>query len=270
MGQRWYSGATRGQWLAFLPGIYPSYSSAEQYERNMRRMDANRSRAQSMGAVRDGPALLAGLVRCGRCGRRMTVRYQRGPGVALQPSYTCGMAASTWAEERCQQLSGTCVDEYVSGLALQAMAPAALELSLAAAEQEGGRRAETDRTWRQRHHDLDRARLRAGFMACAGKRDDKGASNSQRPQRRHRRALPEISAASVCRLGDRRKTAGQRFAIRIPAKTVTAFRPRVPCRTCRSCSRTAGRSSRPTSSLAAMSACGSPAAACRSAGRRSR
>jgi hypothetical protein len=151
----------RGQWLVFLPGVLPSYISAEQYERNMRRMDANRSRAQGMGAVRDGPALLAGLVRCGRCGRKMTVRYQRGPGGAVQPSYVCGMAAATWAEERCQQLAGPCVDDYVSGLALQAMAPAALEVSLAAAEQEEQRRAETDRIWRQRLERADYAADRA-------------------------------------------------------------------------------------------------------------
>jgi DNA invertase Pin-like site-specific DNA recombinase/DNA-binding MarR family transcriptional regulator len=160
--ERPYSGRKRvgpGQWLVFLPGVLPSYISAEQYEANMRRMDANRSRAQGMGAVRDGPALLAGLIRCGRCGRRMTVRYQRGPGGALQPSYVCGMAAATWADERCQQLAGKCVDDYVSGLALQAMAPAALEISLAAAEQEESRRSETDRIWRQR---LERADYAAG------------------------------------------------------------------------------------------------------------
>src|SRR6266699_2604114 len=157
-----YTGRVRvepGQWLVYLPGVLPSYISVEQYERIMRRMDANRSRAQGMGAVRDGPALLAGLVRGGRCGRKMTVRYQRGPGGAVQPSYVCGMAAATWAEERCQQLAGPCVDDYVSGLALQAMAPAALEVSLAAAEQEEQRRAETDRIWRQR---LERADYAAG------------------------------------------------------------------------------------------------------------
>jgi DNA invertase Pin-like site-specific DNA recombinase len=159
-----YSGRKRvesGQWLVYLPGILPSYISVEQYERNMARMDANRSRAQGMGAVRDGPALLAGLVRCGRCGRKMTVRYQRGPGGVLQPAYVCGMAAATWADERCQQLAGTCVDDYVSGLALQAMAPAALEVSLAAAEQEEGRRADADRIWRQRLERADYAADRA-------------------------------------------------------------------------------------------------------------
>ena len=91
----------------------------------------------------------------------MTVRYQRGPGGAVQPSYVCGMAAATWAEERCQQLAGPCVDDYVSGLALQAMAPAALEVSLAAAEQEEQRRAETDRIWRQRLERADYAADRA-------------------------------------------------------------------------------------------------------------
>ncbi len=164
--ERPYGGRTRverGQWLVFLPGIYPSCISAEQYERNMQRMDANRSRAQGMGAVRDGPALLAGLVRCGRCGRKMTVRCQRGPGGAPQPAYVCGMAAATWAEDRCQQLSGRCVDEYVSGLALQAIAPAALEISLAAAEQEEERRAGTGRIWRQRLE-------RAGYAADRARR----------------------------------------------------------------------------------------------------
>jgi DNA invertase Pin-like site-specific DNA recombinase/DNA-binding MarR family transcriptional regulator len=159
-----YSGRKRvgtGQWLVYLPGVLPSYISVEQYERNMARMDANRSRAESMGAVRDGPALLAGLVRCGRCGMKMTVRYQRGPGGVLQPSYVCGTANVTWADERCQQLSGTCVDDYVSSLVLQAMAPAALEVSLAAAEQEEHARSETDRIWRQRLERADYAADRA-------------------------------------------------------------------------------------------------------------
>jgi len=71
------------------------------------------------------------------------------------------MARATWAEERCQQLAGPCVDGYVSALALAAMAPAALEVSLAAAEQEESRRAEADRIWRQRIERADYAADRA-------------------------------------------------------------------------------------------------------------
>ena len=70
----------REDWIVFLPGLLPAYISIEQYEKNRQRMEANRSRSQSVGAVRTGPALLAGLVACGRCGSRMTVGYQRGGG----------------------------------------------------------------------------------------------------------------------------------------------------------------------------------------------
>jgi DNA invertase Pin-like site-specific DNA recombinase len=148
----------RDQWLVFLPGVLPAYISIEQYERNMQRLEANRSRAQSLGAVRDGPALLAGLVVCGRCGKKMTVHYQRGPGGKLHPVYVCSRDKSDYAAGQCQQLAGPCVDTHVTGLLLAAMAPAALEVSLAAAEQVEGQRTQVDRIWRQR---LERAELAA-------------------------------------------------------------------------------------------------------------
>jgi hypothetical protein len=125
----------------------------------MRRLEANRSRAQSLGAVRDGPALLAGLVTCGRCGRKMTVHYQRGRGGKLQPVYACDRNKSDYGASQCQQLAGGCVDAHVTGLLLAAMAPAALEVSLAAAGQVEAQRAQVDQIWRQR---LERAEFAAG------------------------------------------------------------------------------------------------------------
>jgi len=42
------------------------------------------------GPAREGPALLQGLVVCGRCGNRMTLRsYQRKHGTRLYPEYLC-------------------------------------------------------------------------------------------------------------------------------------------------------------------------------------
>jgi hypothetical protein len=148
----------REDWIVFLPGLLPAYISIGQYEKNMQRMDANRSRAQSLGAVRDGPALLAGLVVCGRCGKKMTVHYQRGAGGKLHPVYVCGRGKSDYAASQCQQLAGSCADAHVTGLLLAAMAPAALEVSLAAAEQAGAQRAQVDQIWRQR---LERAEFAA-------------------------------------------------------------------------------------------------------------
>ena len=151
----------REDWIVFLPGLLPAYISIEQYEKNRQRMDANRSRSQSLGAVRDGPALLAGLVACGRCGKKMTVGYQRGAGGRQQPVYVCAREKSDYGAGQCQQLAGSCVDGYVTGLLLDAMAPAALEVSLAAAEQAGAQRAQVDRIWRQRLERADFAADRA-------------------------------------------------------------------------------------------------------------
>ncbi|MGW4563965.1 recombinase family protein [Streptomyces sp. NPDC004561] len=152
----------REDWFVYLPGLLTAYISVEQYERNLERMDANRARSESIGVVRDGPAPLAGLVVCGRCGAKMTVRHQRGAGGKLHPAYVCARAKSDYGQRQCQQLAGGCVDEHVTALLLQAMAPAAVEVSLAAAEQVETQRAQVDQIWRQRleraDYSVDRAR----------------------------------------------------------------------------------------------------------------
>ncbi len=137
-------------WLVWLPGRLPAYISWEQYERNGARLRANQARAGQPGAVRNGPALLAGLVVCAKCGHRMSVRYRE----ATRCLYLCDRLAVDYGGERCQQLAGACLDRFVTQQALAALAPAALELSLAAAGQVERERAELDRLWRQR---LERA-----------------------------------------------------------------------------------------------------------------
>lgn len=138
-------------WLVLLPERLPAYISWEQYERNLARLRANQARAEAIGAVRDGPALLAGLVRCGRCGQRMTVSYS---GAGRRHQYVCGRVATDYGGDRCQQLAGPGLDRFVCQQVLAALEPAALELSLAAASQVEQERAELDRLWRQR---LERA-----------------------------------------------------------------------------------------------------------------
>src|SRR6266536_5259647 len=68
----------RGQdeWLVAIPGVLPAYITVEQYQANLARLAANAARAEQPGVVRAGSALLSGLARCGRCGRRMTVRSE--------------------------------------------------------------------------------------------------------------------------------------------------------------------------------------------------
>jgi hypothetical protein len=126
----------------FWPGVGSSSIGVGQVEPNLERMDANRARAESLGAVRDGPALLAGLVACGRCGAKTTVHYQRGSAGRLQPVYVCDRAKVDYAAASCQQLAGACLDAHVTELLLAALASAALQVSLAAAEQVQAGRAQ--------------------------------------------------------------------------------------------------------------------------------
>ncbi len=54
---------TTDEWLILLPNRCPAYISPEQFERNQARLQANRARADAMGAARSGSALLAGMPR---------------------------------------------------------------------------------------------------------------------------------------------------------------------------------------------------------------
>ena len=142
-----------GGWLVRIPDALPAYISIEQYERNLARMAANRARAVSVGAPRQGPALLAGLVACGICGHRMQVSYEAG-GRGQLHRYSCQRRHHTYGEPRCQQMAGPFLDEHVVAQLLSALAPAALELSIRAAGQVQAHRAQVERIWRQR---LERA-----------------------------------------------------------------------------------------------------------------
>ncbi|MFD8396660.1 hypothetical protein ACFV2N_47820 [Streptomyces sp. NPDC059680] len=91
----------------------------------------------------------------------MAVHYQRGRDGKLWPKYECGRLKSDYGGELCQQLAGACLDRYATGLLLAAVAPAALEVSLAAAEQAQHRREAVDRIWHQRLERADCAVNRA-------------------------------------------------------------------------------------------------------------
>ncbi|MFC4955509.1 recombinase family protein, partial [Streptomyces mauvecolor] len=82
------------------------------------------------------------------------------PWIAVKQHQT--LSKTDYGGELCQQLAGSCLDRYVTGRLLAAMAPAALEVSLAAAEQTEHRREAVDRIWRQRleraDYAVDRAR----------------------------------------------------------------------------------------------------------------
>jgi DNA invertase Pin-like site-specific DNA recombinase len=139
--------------MVLLRDRWPAYISWEDHARNCAQVTANR--AQHAGVPRGGPSLLAGLLVCGRCGRRMVTLYPQG-GRCLR--YACSREAVNYGGAACQSFSGRCLDALVGALIVQALSPAAVVASLQLAEDVELERTALQRQWRQR---LERARYEA-------------------------------------------------------------------------------------------------------------
>ena len=203
-----------GEWLVLLPGRLPAYITPEEYEANVARMAANRQTAAAPGAPRDGSALLSGLLRCGRCGgHRMTVSYHDASARSAY-GYTCGFYQVNYGTGgRCQHISGAALDDYVAGRVLDAVAPAALEVSMAAAVQAEDERATLDKLWRQR---LERAH----YAASRARRQYQLAEPVNRLVARQLEADWEAALAETARL----EADYQRFAEEQPTALTAAER----------------------------------------------
>jgi hypothetical protein len=148
-----------------LKDRFPAYITWERFEANQARLAVNRARAESAGAVRNGNALLAGVVWCGRCGKRMYVRYGR---IDRRPSYVCSTLRSDYGLPLCQSVTAAEVETWVAEQVLEALQPAVLEASLDVAAEVEQRRRQVIRHWEQR---IERARYEADraarqYQAC--------------------------------------------------------------------------------------------------------
>ncbi|MDX6669335.1 MAG: hypothetical protein QOK04_2715 [Solirubrobacteraceae bacterium] len=140
-----------GEWDVLLKDRLPAYITWQQHESNVRQLADNRNRA--LGVPRRGPALLAGLLRCGRCGCRMMISYGGG-----YLRYACRRRTTDYADPICISLAGRILDDKVTGLVLRALEPAALEVSLEVAQNVEAERKRVDAQWQQR---LERAQYEA-------------------------------------------------------------------------------------------------------------
>lgn len=116
----------QAEWMVFLPEHHPGYITLNEFQQNQRTLENNRSQYPgSRGAAREGSALLAGLVFCQHCGKRMRVRYTLG-----KPYYTCDAAERRFGAAICNRASAQRVDALVEDLFLTLLNPETLELSL--------------------------------------------------------------------------------------------------------------------------------------------
>lgn len=128
----------RGQWLALIPGAHEGYVSWEEFEHIQRMILQNNQGEPQPGAAKDGHALLAGLLRCRQCGRKLTVRYTGNGHDVLRNSCLRGLLDN--GEPCCIAFGGITVDEAIGREVLRVVQPAAIEASMLAHEERSRQR----------------------------------------------------------------------------------------------------------------------------------
>jgi DNA invertase Pin-like site-specific DNA recombinase len=114
------------EWSVCLPEHHPGYVSWAEYVATRERLRANvRPRGEGGGAAREGAALLQGLVRCGRCGRRMQVAYSGNGGKVRRYACVRGHVLHH-TESSCQTLGGGRLENAVVQAFLDAVTPASV------------------------------------------------------------------------------------------------------------------------------------------------
>jgi len=146
----------RADWLALRPGAHEGYVSWEKAETIRTMVSRNVPTSRHHGAPKHGDALLAGLIRCRRCGRKLTLRYS---GAQHQiPRYSCSRGWMDNAEPRCIAFGGLRVDDAIAEALLTIVGPGAIAAAVAAEKEAGQRRDQIGDALRR---DLEAARYAA-------------------------------------------------------------------------------------------------------------
>jgi len=118
-------------WLACIPNAHPGYISWEQFQENLRTLEAN-GRPYELARTsppREGAALLQGSAVCGHCGKHFRVRYATRRG-KQEAWYVCDRGHAARGEPNCQSIAGHPIDKAIGALVTGSMTPAAVELAL--------------------------------------------------------------------------------------------------------------------------------------------
>jgi DNA invertase Pin-like site-specific DNA recombinase len=112
-------------WEVFIKDHHVGYISWTEYERNQALLAGNAyRRVGDTKSGRGGRALLAGLICCARCGRRLSVVYT---GRYPRPVYRCEQPNAQLGQRRCLSVAGKRIDETIAAEMLRAVTPMAIE-----------------------------------------------------------------------------------------------------------------------------------------------
>ncbi|GLR92335.1 hypothetical protein GCM10007857_90610 [Bradyrhizobium iriomotense] len=147
---------SRYKWLALKPNTHEGYVSWERFEAIRTMVSSNVPTGRHHGAPKHGDALLAGLIRCKRCGRKLTLRYS---GMKHHiPRYSCSRAWMDNGGPHCIAFGGLRVDDAIEEALLGVVGPGAIAAANAAAKEARERR---DQVREALSRDLEAARYAA-------------------------------------------------------------------------------------------------------------
>jgi len=116
----------RSRWTALVHDVYPAYVTWDAFEQIQRTIQENQQKTQERyarkRAIRQGAALLTGLVRCGHCGHAMGVAYKE-----RRFQYKCDSSRRQYAKPSCQYLSGHRIDKAVTDAFFCVLHPAQID-----------------------------------------------------------------------------------------------------------------------------------------------
>src|ERR1700720_65268 len=144
------------EWDVLIKDHHEAYITWDEFERNLRVIANNAtgmSSATARGAVRQGELLLAGLPRCGHCGRKLHVHYSGKIG-----RYNCYGARTNHGTERCITISGLSIDAAICKEVLRVLKPLGIDAAVKAIETQT---SETTAAQRQLELSLTEARYQA-------------------------------------------------------------------------------------------------------------
>lgn len=149
------------QWLVRIDGHHPGYVTLEEFELNQTRLAKNRTNAVVSGAAREGMALLQGLLICGSCGRRLTVRYVSNKSGGVWHEYECNHSRRDGVPgPHCSTVRGSVLDFAVITHVLAQVSVDQFEVALRAVQTLDQEREAQIKSYRLR---LDRAKYEAGL-----------------------------------------------------------------------------------------------------------
>src|SRR5437762_2491984 len=146
----------RADWLALMPNAHEGYVSWERAEAIRQMVSSNVPTGRHHGAPKHGDALLAGLIRCNRCGRKLTLKYTGAKhGI---PRYSCSRAWMDNGAPHCIAFGGLRVDDAIENALLTVVGPGAIAAATAAEKEADLRR---DQVREALGRDLEAARYAA-------------------------------------------------------------------------------------------------------------